>query len=642
MKRLDNIAGYPSLQAFAKAKLALYEKQEKNYGTLFEMMFSERDNIMAEATDGYRIKKLTYGQFRQWILETAPSVRQALRNPSYDSIVGIYMNNSMEWLVVFWTVLMCGCRPLLVNTRLDDSMLEQIFQEYGVETVISDEKTFSVKTLLAQDILQRTEPAENFGAFGSEVIFMSSGTSDRVKLCAYTGENFYYQVCASIDIITKCPDIAAHYQGQLRQLVLLPLYHVFGFMAVYLWFGFFSRTFVFLKDLNPSTILNTVRKHKVTHIFAVPLVWDSIYREAMRKIKARGENTYQKFQKALALCNRTGKLGDWLAGRLLSEVRDGMFGPSIRFMISGGSHISAQIVEFFNGIGYPMVNGYGMTEVGITSVEMCGRKKIRNLAAIGEPFNHVEYEISLEGELCIRSKAMASRITVGGCVSVTDYTQWFCSHDIARQDGIRYYLGGRADDLIVCENGENINPVLVEPKLRIQGCQDVCLFQSPQDGPVLLAYAPDCCSDEELGGITQRLREGLKAARLADEVRKVVVTSTPLMEGSEFKVSRGKVAKKYDAGQFYVLTPQSLESHRQQVHSAMERQILQLFAEVLGKNPEEIGTDDDFFGDLNGTSLDFFMLKDRIKQHFYMDIAAQEQAPTTVSACCRYITEKKR
>ena len=642
MKKLDNIAGFPTLREYATAKLARYEKQEKNFGTLFEMMFSERENVMAETTDGYRIKKQTYGQFRQWILEVAPAVRQALGTPEYDSVVGIYMSNSMQWIVAFWSVLMCGCRPLLMNTRLDDSILEDLLREHQVCAVISDGKKFSVNTLLAEDILVRGNPAEDFGDFGSEVIFMSSGTGERVKLCAYTGENFYYQVCASIDIITRCPDIAAHYEGQLKQLVLLPLYHVFGFMAVYLWFGFFSRTFVFLKDLNPSTLLNTVRKHKVTHIFAVPLVWESIYREAMRKIKGRGEKTFGKFQKALSICNRTGALGDKLAKRLLQEVRSGIFGDSIRFMISGGSHISTQIVEFFNGIGYPLVNGYGMTEVGITSVEMSCNKKDRNKASIGQTFGHVSYQISDDGELMIQSKAMAYRIIKGEEILLTDYNGWFPSRDIARLEDGRYYLGGRADDMIVCENGENINPVLTEPKLKVEGCREVCLFKSQKDGPVLLAYAPDCCCNDDLARITELLRQSLKATHLADAVRKLAITSTPLLESSEFKVSRSKISKKYDGGKFFLLTPQNMEDHRQRIYSAMEQQIRQFFADALSKTPEEISITDDFFGDLGGTSLDFFMLKDLIKQYYHIDIATEAQAPTTVEACCRYITEQKR
>ena len=377
MSKIKHIGGHPNIQSFVRARLSAYEKQEKNYETLFEMMFSERDNIMAEHTDGYRIKSLTYGQFRQWILEVAPSVAKALGNPEKDAPVGIYMTNSMDWLVVFWSVLMCGCRPVLMNTRLDDSVLEQLMAEFPLHAVISDGKVFSANTLMAGDILVRGEPLKDLGNFGSEVLFMSSSTSDHLKLCAYTGENFYYQVRSSLDIVLQCPDVAAHYEGEIKQLMLLPLYHVFGFMAVYLWFGFFSRTFVFLKDMNPTTILNTIRKHKVTHIFAVPLVWESVHREALRKIKAKSDATYKKFHRFLNICNQTGKPGTWLAKKVFREVREATFGDSVKCLISGGSSISSEALAFYNGLGYPLFNGYGMTEVGITSVETSANKKIR-------------------------------------------------------------------------------------------------------------------------------------------------------------------------------------------------------------------------------------------------------------------------
>lgn len=642
MKKLTNIGGYPNIQTFVRAKIARYKKQEKNFRTLFEMMFSEKENVMAEITDGYRIKKLTYGQFRQWILEVVPSVRQALGDPERDSLVGIYMNNSMQWLVTFWAVLLCGCRPLLMNTRLDDGLLEQLLQDHKVCAVISDGKLFSVKTLIAQTVLVRGAPETEPEVFGSEVVFMSSGTTEQVKLCAYTGENFYYQVLCSIDIVDRCPDIAAHYQGELRQLALLPFYHVFGFIAVYLWFGFFGRTFVFLKDMNPSTILSTVRKHRVTHIFAVPLVWDSVYREANRKIRERGPKTYARFQKAMELCNRTGKLGDRLAARLLGDVREAIFGDSVQFMITGGSGIEPEVVAFFNGIGYTLVNGYGMTEVGITSVEMSMKKQQRNLASVGMPFSCVDYRISPEGELLIRSKARAARIITAGAVTETDYDAWFCSHDMAKQVGGRYYLQGRADDLIVCENGENINPVLVESKLKVEGVQSLCLFDSPQEGPVLLASAPDCGNDEMLWAITEALRQALWVANLADLVKKVAVTAMPIMDASEFKISRKKVAKKYARGEFFLLTPDTMALHRQQVLSRREHQVRACFAQALNQPEEQIGVLDDFFTDLGGTSLDYFMLKDLLTQRFGVQIEEDAQGLTTVSAFCGYITDRKR
>ena len=311
--KLSNVHGFASIDKYVSYKLSRYSEKEKNFESLFELMFDESDNIMVETTDGYRINKTTYGEFKNKILGIVPTVAKAFCDIPEGSVIGLYMANCPEWLMMFWAILASGYRVLLMNTRLPDKVLDSILCEYGVAGVISDGKVFSAKTLNKDALLVPSDEPMPTRPFGKEVLFMSSGTSDKVKLCAYNGENFYYQVCDSANIIANCPDIKRHYEGELKQLVLLPLCHVFGFIAVYLWFGFFSRTFVFPKDLDPATIQRTVKKHKVTHIFAVPMVWEAVAKAARSRIKARGEKTYKKFLSVSGFVNSHSKIGDAVA-----------------------------------------------------------------------------------------------------------------------------------------------------------------------------------------------------------------------------------------------------------------------------------------------------------------------------------------
>ena len=70
----------------------------------------------------------------------------------------------------------------------------------------------------------------------------------------------------------------------MKLLMFLPLFHIFGLVASYFWFAFFGRTFVFLSDYSPNTILSTIRRHKVTHLFAVPLLWDTLAKEIKKEV----------------------------------------------------------------------------------------------------------------------------------------------------------------------------------------------------------------------------------------------------------------------------------------------------------------------------------------------------------------------
>ena len=99
--KLTNIGGFDTIDRFVTYKIEEYRKREKTLDVLFEFMFSEQDNVMAEITDGYRIKKVTYGQFKANILASAPTLAALLSDVPLGSMVGLYLSNSMEWIQIF-------------------------------------------------------------------------------------------------------------------------------------------------------------------------------------------------------------------------------------------------------------------------------------------------------------------------------------------------------------------------------------------------------------------------------------------------------------------------------------------------------------------------------------------------------------
>lgn len=638
--KLNNVHGYGTIENYVKYKISKYSAMEKNFESLFECMFDETDNIMAEHSDGYRVEKITYGEFKKSILDITPTVASKIGDLPKGQMVGLYMSNCIEWIQIFWAILAAGYSPLLMNTRLADEVLEGILREYSVKCVISDGKTFSVKTLLKEEVTVPSTEKYTPVPFGEEVLFMSSGTTDSVKLCAYNGENFYYQVCDSAKIIEQCPKIRDHYEGELKQLMLLPLCHVFGFIAVYLWFAFFSRTLVFPRDLNPDTIQRTVKKHKVTHIFAVPMVWEAVYKAAIRKVKERGESTYSRFCSMSRVVNKQGKLGDFLAKKFLSEVREGLFGDSICFLISGGSHIKEDVLSFFNGIGYHLVNGYGMTEIGITSVEKSGKRKIVNTASVGAPFGYTEYSIDPSGRLLVRGKTRAAKIMQNGKTTVTDYNEWFNTGDLMRYEGGRYYFDGRSDDLIVGEDGENLNPIIAERGLQVDGIDRVCIV-SAKGVITLVASVPGIFSDSKLKYIYSELTSRIKEAKLGSVIKKIVFTHEALLRPGEFKLSRRKIAERICIGDIKGFDPKRIDEHIVEMAKGIEGEIIACFAEALGKDSSEIRTDDDFFSDLQGTSLDYFTLLGILKSRLGIDISATDGAKlSTVKDFSQFIQGK--
>ncbi len=634
--KLTNISNFNTIIEFVSWKLNQFNKVDKTYANLFQGMFSEKDNVMAEVSDGYRIKKITYGECKEQIQRKAVSLKTLIDFPQ-NSVIGIYMDNSLDWIRVFWAVLMCGYRPLLLNLRLSEQVIENVLAEYGVKAVISDGKDFSITTIKSKSISMADSRLES-AIWGDEVIFMSSGTTDKIKLCAYTAENFYYQLGNSLDIVNRCPQVSRHYNGELKLLTLLPFYHVFGFIAVYLWFGFFSRTFVFLKDLNPKTIQNTIKKHNVTHMFAVPLVWEAVYKATIRGIKSKGIKTYNKFCKGLKLSN-SSEFGRKFTRRGMAEVRDNLFGESIQFLISGGGFISQNALEFFNGIGYHIANGYGMTEIGITSVDISKKAKDRNMGSIGAPFTHTQYKLDENGILLVKGKNMACKILQDGVLHETDYNEWFSTNDIAvKRDG-RYFLCGRNDDLIIPPSGENINPQLIENELKITGADELCLI-SIDNEPILLIKSSRCYSETKLNELFKCARAELDRLKLQGIVTKAYVTPDKFLTDGEFKVNRRKIKERFIHNEFTLIDEVKAKETINVICGELENQIRKIFADCLSKSENDIKLDAHFFNELNGSSLEYFMLADAISATFGVDIKyANGKSLNTVLEICEFIKE---
>lgn len=635
---MKDTAGFKSYTRFIWDKIQRLGKKEKNFQVLFDFMFEQENNIMAETSRGFRIKKVTYGECKNQTIALAKILKAKLIDTPCGATVGLYMANSLDWIKCFWAILMCGFNPLLINSKLPPEQLERVVKDAEVKAIISDGKVFDENTLIFSNLIQCTEQAQ-LDCWGKEVIFTSSGTTGNAKLLFYGAENFYHQISNSIDIMDSCPALKKDYKGHLKLLALLPFYHIFGFIAVYVWFGFFARTFVFMKDLTPHTLLSTVKKHKVTHIYAVPMVWETLYKQALKTIKGRGDKTYAKFLKALSIVNKTEVLGNIVSKVAFKEIRQNLFGDSVRLLISGGSAISKQTIAFLNAIGYVTVNGYGMTELAITSVERSSKRKERNLCSIGQPFGCVEYKISQKGELLVKSKARASKMICGDNVITTDYNEWFNTQDMALYKDGRYYLTGRKDDLIISSSGENINPQVIEDGVNATGVANKCLIKG-QKGAILLVEVDKWVAFESIKDIKESVTECLKKLGVSSEIERIIITKDKLLAENEFKLSRHNVSVRLDKGLIKELEEgQNSKSNIQASH--LEKEIIEIFKEVLGEQIEPT-VQDDFFTRLNGSSLDYFQMISLVKDRYDLNMEVFEgKGYTTVEQIAKAVEQEK-
>ena len=634
--KYTNIAGYKTLNSFVEYKISLLKQKPVSFETLFELMFSEKENVFYEYDQGFKQIKVTYGESYQRIKKLAVSLKKELKL-EHNSIVGIYLDNDITWLETFWALLAAGYRPLLLNLKLSDDSLKEVIKTSNCKFVISNGKKFIVPSLNIKDI-ELKEEVDKY-EFANEIFFVSSGTSNNVKVCAYTSKEITNIVLKAKDIVFGNSLIKKHYEGELKLLALLPFYHIFGFVAVYTWFSFFSRTFVELKDLSPKNVVKTITTHKVTHIFAVPLFWQKTYEAAMKEIKSKGEKTYKKFSKGLKISSKLGSslLGKFFRKTLLKQVRAQLFGDSPVFLISGGSVIDNRVLEFFNGIGYHLTNGYGMTEIGISSFEIGNKFKYLNSASIGKPLTGYEYKISKSGNLLVKGNSLSSYVLVNG-ERIDNNGDWFDTKDLAVIRKGHYYIIGREDDLIVPITGENINPNIVESLLKSNETNEVCLIKGKDNElPTLLVEVNKYLSIEKVNEITSHIKERIKENNLSSQIGKVVLVKDKLIDNDDFKLNRKKVEKKFYNGEL-----RTFDDKKDMSTSDLDEvtnKVREIFNDTLNK--EVTNLDGDIFLDLGGTSLDYFAIVSLIHDEFGVDIySVANNSLTSINSISEYIKSK--
>ena len=634
-------------------------KQLENYSCCFESLFSiihdQQYRIFCEYTDNFIIKNFTYADFAIYCKKFASYLINQKISSYRGQFIGLLMENSLNWVAIFWALLMIGCKPFLLNKKMPIEMLKEMAENMNINLVIADnhlENVFS-KVLI---ISNKNKPLEeivgckplNEFSWEDEIALSTTATTLSYKICVYKGKDLFAQVGNAKGIISKNKMVKEHYNNRLKVLAFLPFYHVFGLIAAYFWFSLFGRTFVFLRDYSSDTILKTCQRHKVTHIFGVPLLWDTIAREVKKEINQLPEKEKKKAFKALSftynLQNIFPHYGRHKCRKLLRKIQNKLFGDSVAFCISGGGPINNETLYLINAIGYPLYNGYGSTEIGITSVELRARPKYRCLGTIGKPFDTLQY--SIDDELLVRGSSICSKIiSRDGKQEVINKNKWYHTNDIASVDSKGYYyLRGRKDDIYIGKNGEKINPDEIEKTILLTSVTRYC-FTTYQEKLTLVIQLSKSNYTIKAQAIFKEINNCLIAlGKKGYQIEQVLYTFDSIASKEAIKVSRTILDNLISKNkiQLYKFTSflTSIEEDKGNINQDVINRITNLFSEVLNKNQSTIDVNSNFFFDLGGTSLDYMNLLMRLEQEFEMSVSLKEESCSTVNDFYEYIMNK--
>mgnify|MGYP002732559391 FL=1 len=309
-------------------------------------------------------------------------------------------------------------------------------------------------------------------------IVYTSGSTGTPKGVELTHRNFAFLVLSALQYMPR-----AGAWPNRRLLLFLPLSHVF---ARFLEFFSFGGTISLALSSNMKTMVKDFETFGPTLLLAVPRVYEKVYNAASQragtgfagKMFMRAAENAREWSKAEQKGEQlpiAGRIAHAFYEQVVYKKIRTIFGPNADFAITGGAPMDSELSHFFNGIGMPVLEGYGMTETcGPVCVSLPEDNRI---GTIGMPMCGITAGIAEDGELVVKGPLVCKGYHNNPGVTTQQITDgWLHTGDLGdiSEDGF-ISITGRKKDLIITAGGKNVSPGLLEASVMTSPVVNQCL-----------------------------------------------------------------------------------------------------------------------------------------------------------------------
>jgi long-chain acyl-CoA synthetase len=425
--------------------------------------------------------------------------------------VAIVSESRPEWLFADLGILTAGGVTVPIYPTLSSALVKYILQDAAAKVVIVSTKlqlekiqevrhqlpaleavvvidpaaaaSASPSVLTLADIAQRGH-ARMTGEWGAgrefrdatrrftpeqlATIIYTSGTTGEPKGVMLTHANLVSNLTASADVLGVNQDDVA--------LSFLPLSHAFERLVSYIYL-LCGVSVVFAESFD--TVARDLALVRPTVVTGVPRVYEKLHGRIMEKGQAAGGFKASLFRWAAGVAQASGhaemrgespglltSLQKPMADRLVfAKVREGL-GGRVRYLVSGSAPLPVYLAEFFQGVGLPIIEGYGLTETApVLTVNPPGASRA---GTVGKPLSNVEIRIAEDGEILARGpNIMSGYYNKPQATADVLRDGWFHTGDIGTIDASGYVkITDRKKDLLVTSGGKKIAPQPIEGTLK--------------------------------------------------------------------------------------------------------------------------------------------------------------------------------
>ena len=568
--------------------------------------------------------------------------------------VGLFGDNRFEWILSDYGVILCGGADVPRGRDVSDSEMAYIIDHASIHVAFVETDELQDKVIRLRGILpdlreiilldpkvnpregvRRLQDVCELGAKLREkgdrraedrisgikpddlfTLIYTSGTTGQPKGVMLNHSNMISQI-RNIQGDHNCND---------RLLSVLPVWHIFErFMEMYT-ISFGGCTYY----SSIQTLGEDMRNVEPTFMASAPRLWEKIHEKILKGVKASHPVRRILFHIAYYLSRqykvseyfltnrdlkltRTSLWKGWIMipfhvvrwvivlpwygffnAAVLERIRLGA-GGSLKATISGGGALPIHIDRFFNYVGIPVLEGYGMTETS----PVISARSLDNLVVgtVGPPIPETEVCIadpesgeilypnsslpdegrSMRGEILVRGpQVMKGYYRDAGLTRKTIRDGWLHTGDlgiITHNNCLK--ILGRCKATIVLSSGENVEPEPIEMRLQQSQFIDHCMLVG-QDKKFLAALIIPALTEFREAGFVEQSVEELAAN---PEVHKIILKEIHRMTS----VSNG--FKHYEQIRDFRLLPESFQIGREltNLNKIKRHEVTDKFGHVIGE-----------------------------------------------------------
>ena len=557
--------------------------------------------------DGLRTRKWSYRELRRAIAGVAEEMTSRGLTPG-DRVL-LWGENRPEWVAVFWAAVLRRFTLVPLDFRSSKAFVSRVQKDVGAKLLIHGASVDTEGLDLPRIDLEAVSRMRSDSRVALEgvdpedivQVIYTSGTTGEPKGVVHRHRHLAPNLAPIRREIRKYGALARPFQP-IRFLDLLPLSHVFGQFAGLYVPVLMGGSVVFLKEVHPAAIIETIRRERVSVLISVPRFLESLRREIERRFDLQRPPVEAS--------------GLWGGLRRFFRHRDVHAALGFKFwaIVSGGARLPPHEEEFWYRLGFVLVQGYGLTET--SSLVTTNHPLHPTRGSIGKVVGNQEIRLAPDGEILVRG--MNVSLELFGRAR-PDEDAWLHTGDLGEMgpDGTLFYRG-RKKDVIVGPEGLNVYPADVESALaRDPAVREAVVLGRPTDrGEVVHAVLLLRDPAADPGAIVEKVNRELEHHQRIREWTVWPDEDFP-RTASTFKVRRHQVAK-------------AIEERRAETGGGGLPEgvsaIRALVAERLGRPPEEVRSSQQLSEELGLSSIDRIELLSSLEERYGVELSESEMA----------------